>query len=158
MDGDTLQKVFLSALVLFASFILASLVKGRVYSLKERFGSEKLSVLSLISNFLYVTVVSIGLITSLGMLGVNVSALIAGLGLTGFALGFALKDIISNLLSGILIILYNPFKIGDVIKVGGYEGKVVEVNFRYTVIEREGEVILIPNSTMFTNIIAVKKE
>ena len=101
--------------------------------------------------------VLLGALTALGVLGVNITALVAGLGLTGFAVGFALKDIISNLLAGMLIILYSPFRIGDTIKVGAFEGRVIEVNLRYTVVEREGEKILIPNSTMFTNIITVRK-
>ena len=47
-----------------------------------------------------------GLVTALGTAGVNVSALVAGLGLTGFALGFAFRDVLSNLLAGVLILLY----------------------------------------------------
>lgn len=88
----------------------------------------------------------------------DITALVAGLGLAGFAVGFALKDIVSNLLAGVLIILYSPFRIGSRIKVGSHEGKVVEINLRYTIIDSGGERVLIPNSTMFTNIIAVRKE
>ena len=76
-------------------------------------------------------------------MGINVSALVAGLGLTGFALGFALKDTISNLLSGVLILLYRPFKIGNTIKVSGYEGDVVSIDLRYTELNSEGNKILI---------------
>ena len=79
----------------------------------------------------------------------------AGLGLTGFALGFALKDTISNLLSGILILLYQPFKIGNTIKVSGYEGDVVSIDLRYTELNSEGNKILIPNSKLFTDPITV---
>jgi small-conductance mechanosensitive channel len=86
-----------------------------------------------------------------------VSALVAGLGLTGFALGFALKDTISNLISGILILLYKPFKIGDRIKISGYEGIVVSIDLRYTELDAEGNKILIPNSKLFTNPIEVLK-
>jgi small-conductance mechanosensitive channel len=80
---------------------------------------------------------------------------VAGLGLTGFALGFALKDTISNLLSGILILLYQPFKIGNTIKVSGYEGDVVSIDLRYTELNSEGNKILIPNSKLFTDPIIV---
>ena len=85
------------------------------------------------------------------------SALVAGLGLTGFALGFALKDTISNLISGVLILLYKPFKIGDRIKISGYEGIVVSIDLRYTELDAEGNKILIPNSKLFTNPIEVLK-
>ena len=70
-------------------------------------------------------------------------------------MGFALKDTISNLLSGILILLYQPFKIGNTIKVSGYEGDVVSIDLRYTELNSEGNKILIPNSKLFTDPITV---
>ena len=70
-------------------------------------------------------------------------------------MGFALKDIISNLLSGVLILLYQPFKIGNTIKVSGYEGDVVSIDLRYTELNSEGNKILIPNSKLFTDPITV---
>lgn len=103
------------------------------------------------------TLVIVGLISALGTLGVDVSALVAGLGLTGFALGFAMKDLISNALSGILVLVYKPFRHGDFITVTGLEGSVVEINFRYTVLDAEGKWIFIPNSNLFTNPVTVKK-
>jgi small-conductance mechanosensitive channel len=88
-------------------------------------------------------------------MGVNVSALVAGLGLTGFALGFALKDVLSNLIAGILILLYRPFRLNDYITVGGLQGIVTEIDLRYTRLEKEGEAYLIPNSVLFTNSIGL---
>lgn len=67
-----------------------------------------------------------------GPLGVNITGIVAGLGLTGFALGFALKDSIANLLAGVLILLYRPFDIGDRADVGGLSGHVVKIDLRYT--------------------------
>src|SRR5262245_47862167 len=99
-----------------------------------------------------------GAVTALGTMGVDVSALVAGLGLTGFALGFALKDIVSNALSGILVLVYRPFRVLDTISVTGLEGIVAEINLRYTVLEAEGKKILIPNSTLFTNPVTVVRK
>jgi small-conductance mechanosensitive channel len=96
-----------------------------------------------------------GFVTALGTLGINVSALVAGLGLTGFALGFALKDTISNLLSGVLILLYRPFVMGNRIKISGYEGIVISIDLRYTELDAEGNKVLIPNSKLFTDPITV---
>jgi small conductance mechanosensitive channel len=96
-----------------------------------------------------------GTVTALGTIGVNVSALVAGLGLTGFALGFALKDILGNLLAGALILMYRPFRRDDHIAVAGFEGVVTEVDLRYTTLRHENQWILIPNSTLFTNPITV---
>jgi small conductance mechanosensitive channel len=96
-----------------------------------------------------------GGVTALGTMGINVSALVAGLGLTGFALGFALKDILSNLMAGILILLYRPFSVNDYIVVAGNEGVVTEIDLRYTTLRKEADTFLIPNSVLFINSIGV---
>ena len=99
----------------------------------------------------------IGFITSLGTLGVNISAIVAGLGLTGFAFGFAFKDMLSNFISGVLIFIYEPFKFGDIIQVEGKTGKVIDINLRYVTIEAEDHKILVPNSISVSKVITVKK-
>jgi small-conductance mechanosensitive channel len=96
-----------------------------------------------------------GIITALGTARVNVSALVASLGLTGFALGFALKDALSNTLAGVLILIYKPFRRGDHIITSGFEGTVEQIDLRYTTLGSSGDKILIPNSTMFTNPVKV---
>ena len=100
----------------------------------------------------------LGLITALGTLGIDISAMVAGLGLTGFALGFALKDTISNLLSGVLILLYRPFEVGNNIRVAGHEGRVTTIDLRYTELQTTGQRILIPNSRLFTDPLIVLDE
>ena len=87
--------------------------------------------LHLIARVVKIVMVLLGSITALG---VNVSALVAGLGLNGFALGFALKDIISNLISGAMILIHHPFSLDDFIAVGEFEGPVVDIDLRYTTI------------------------
>jgi small conductance mechanosensitive channel len=99
----------------------------------------------------------VGIITALGTIGVDVSALVAGLGLTGFALGFALKDVLSNVLAGALILLYRPFHRNDRVAVAGFSGRVTDIDLRYTTLDTDDRRILIPNSTLFTNAISVEK-
>ena len=85
------------------------------------------------------------------------SALVAGLGLTGFALGFAFRDILSNVLAGVLLLIYRPFGYGDHISVTGLDGTVTHIDMRYTVLHDEGKTVLIPNSNLFTNPIVVSR-
>ena len=99
----------------------------------------------------------VGLITALGTMGVNISAIVAGLGLTGFAFGFAFKDMLSNFISGSLIFIYEPFKLGDTIEVEGKTGEVIDINLRYVTIEAEDQKVLIPNSISVSKVISVKK-
>ncbi len=142
------------AAVLLAFWILAKVVRRMITRGADRLKLDE-HLTSLLARTSSVTLIIFGFVTALGTLGINVSALVAGLGLTGFALGFALKDTISNLLSGVLILLYRPFEIGDRIKISGYEGVVVSIDMRYTELEGEGRKILIPNSKSFTDPITV---
>ena len=89
-----------------------------------------------------------GFISALGMIGINVNALVAGLGLTGFALAFALKDALSNLLAGAMVLVYQPFRHGDHVKIQTFEGTVSKIDLRYTTLDTGKEKFLIPNSVM----------
>ena len=142
------------SVIIVVFFILSKIVKKAIakVSVRLKFDSHLTSLFARTSS---ITIIIFGFVTALGTLGVNVSALVAGLGLTGFAMGFALKDTISNLLSGILILLYQPFKIGNSIKISGYEGEVVSIDLRYTELNSQGNKILIPNSKLFTDPITV---
>lgn len=118
----------------------------------QQFGLGGLLVSGLMAGIILIT---LGFVTAFGTFGNNVSALVAGLGLTGLVLGFALKDTISNLLSGVLILLYRPFKIGDTINISGFEGNIVSIDLRYTELNCEGNKTLIPNSKLFADPITV---
>lgn len=99
----------------------------------------------------------IAIITLLGIWGIDVSSLIAGLGLTGFALGFALKDVLASSVAGILILFYQPFKMKSKISVLGVEGIVIDIDMRYTTIEDDSGKHLIPNSRLLSEKVTVLK-
>lgn len=86
----------------------------------------------------------------------NPGQLIQLLGISSIAIGFAFRDIAQNFLAGILILLTQPFKIGDQIVVGSYEGTVTEIETRATVIKTyDGRRVVIPNADLFTNSVTV---
>jgi small-conductance mechanosensitive channel len=114
-------------------------------------------LISFLSRAAKLTFVVCGAVTALGTIGVDVTALVTGLGLTGFAVGFALRDIISNALSGILILAYKPFRHGDQVTVSDQTGKVTEINLRYTVLDAEDKTVFVPNANLFTNVVIVNK-
>ncbi len=94
----------------------------------------------------------IAVIVGLGVLGVDTSALIAGLGVSGLVLGFALKDTLSNFASGALILLYYPFDLGHSIEVAGVAGRVQDLTLVATVLHTaDNRVIMIPNSKVWGN-------
>lgn len=66
----------------------------------------------------------LGFIIAIAQLGIEVAPLLAGLGIAGFIIGFALQDTLSNFASGMMILAYQPFDVGDVIEAAGVTGKV----------------------------------
>lgn len=115
-------------------------------------------VIEVLSRAVSLTVLAFGLVTAMGTIGVDIGAMVAGLGLTGFALGFALKEVISNALAGMLILTYQPFRRNDRILVTGLEGIVTQIDLRYTTLQTSDRRILIPNSSLLTNPITVVTE
>jgi small-conductance mechanosensitive channel len=88
--------------------------------------------------------------------GFTPSQLIGALGIGSVAIGFAFKDIFQNLLSGILILLSEPFRIGDDIVVNGLEGNVEDIQIRATFLRSpDGRRIVIPNATVYTSAVIV---
>ncbi len=82
--------------------------------------------------------------------------MLAGLGIGSVAIGFAFKDILQNMLSGILILLQRPFKVGDQIEAGGHEGTVEDIQTRATMIRTyDNRRVVIPNSQVYTNSVVV---
>lgn len=88
--------------------------------------------------------------------GFSPAQLVSALGIGSVAIGFAFKDIFQNLLSGILILLGEPFRIGDVINIDGLEGTVEDIEIRATFLRSfDGRRIVIPNSTVYTSAVIV---
>jgi len=138
-------------LVVFLAFWIAARGANRV--IRGLGASRRIDpdVIGLLAWSAKVALLLFGALSALGTLGVDVTAMVAGLGLTGLALGLALKEIVSNALAGVLILIYKPFKRGDAIGVLTFQGTVVEVNLRYTTIESKTGRIFIPNTLLLTN-------
>ena len=154
---DWSQKIGLALLILLGFWILAIVIRKIIRKAGGATGIDA-SVVNLLARVANVVIWIIGLVTALGTVGIDISAIVASLGLTGFAMGFALKDSISNLLSGVLILIYRPFRVGQWINVKSFEGNVTAIDLRYTTLEKDDEKILVPNSLLFTNPINIRSK
>ena len=144
------------SVLIFSSFwFISIIIKKIIRGIGQKAVPNKQEVFNLIGKSAKGILIIVGAVMALGRMGINVTALVAGLGLTGFALGFALRDIMSNVLAGALILVYRPFQRNDRISVAGFEGIVTDIDLRYTTLHAENQEILIPNSTLFTNAISV---
>jgi small-conductance mechanosensitive channel len=142
----------LTALVVFVVFYLISkLVRAGARKAFSRL-STTAHVDVLVSRLLAYLTIGVGFVIALGVLGINMGALIASLGLVSVGLGFAMKDIVSNFLAGFILILQKPYLVGDSIAVGDLEGKVEDIRIRDTVLRRpDGRLVFVPNNNIFTS-------
>ncbi len=118
---------------------------------------ERLRIL--VSRLISITIFVLGFFTALTIIIPNFSfgQLVAGLGFTSFIIGFATKDILNNLLSGVLILWKQPFHIGDYIFIKDKQGSVKYIGVRATRLGMDdGEQILIPNGEMYSNALVIR--
>jgi small conductance mechanosensitive channel len=134
---------------IFIANFLSKLVSK--YSLKR-------SKDSLISNFIgkivWTVIFILGTVMALGILGLGTISdkILAGAGITTFIVGFALKDIGENFLSGLILAFGRPFRVGNLVECSGVKGIVRDMTMRQTTVEAEnGKIILIPNSMILKN-------
>ena len=142
---DLLTNLLVSAVILLVGWVVIRLVDKALRKAMARANRKVLLV-----NFIVSVVTKVGwailLVTILSRLGVDVTPLIAGLGVTGFILGFAFQESLGNLASGLMIALNEPFKVGDVVDAAGHTGSVLEVNMMATVmLTPDNKRIVLPN-------------
>jgi small-conductance mechanosensitive channel len=144
---------YLLALGIFvATVFLSGLVKRATKrSLKNQI--EDPETQELLARIARWTVLVLGTLTALNQIpGVDVTSLLAGLGIVGFTIGFALQDIARNFIAGLLILMRQPFGVGDGVEVAGHAGTVMEITMRDTVIRTwDGVMEIIPNLDVYSN-------
>ena len=156
-------RILLGIAIFILFWIFSKIIQLMIKNILSSKNSDT-NISRVLSGIIKNIIMIVGFITALGTIGINVSAIVAGLGLTGFAFGFAFKDMLSNFISGILIFIYEPFKLGDTIEVEGKSccensitGKVIDINLRYVTIEGEDQLAHIPNSISVSKVVVVKK-
>jgi small conductance mechanosensitive channel len=97
---------------------------------------------------------SLTLVAIMGIFGLPLTALASAVGLIGLGVSFALKDMIANFISGLMILINRPFKIGDQISVGGESGTVKDIQIRATSVKTyDGRKVIVPNSTLYNDMV-----
>jgi small conductance mechanosensitive channel len=100
------------------------------------------------------TVMIIGIIIALSMLEIDIAPLVAGLGVAGFILGFALQGTLSNFASGLMILIYRPFDVGHIIEAAGIRGKVDSMSLvSTTVTTPDNQIVVVPNGEIWGGVI-----
>ncbi|MCA9780868.1 MAG: mechanosensitive ion channel [Candidatus Eremiobacteraeota bacterium] len=148
-----LPNLVMAIVTLFAFVLIARIVGGVVQKATARASSYR-ALNSLAATVARIVIIAVGAFLALGILGLDktVTSLLAGAGVVGLALAFAFQDIAGNFMSGVLLAVRRPFKVGDLIESNDFFGTVREINLRDTLLETpQGQRIIIPNSSVIQN-------
>lgn len=99
-------------------------------------------------------VMILGVLIALSQVGVTIGPVLAGLGVAGFIVGFALQDTLGNFASGMMILIYRPYDVGDTVEAGGIMGKVKDMSLVYTLILTfDNQKMIVPNNKIWGDVI-----
>jgi small conductance mechanosensitive channel len=138
-------------IVLVASFVLARFVKSAVENkmTQEGFEEEHKEIQIVAGRTANAVVLLVGITVALKIAGLDLTPIIAA---GAFGIGFALQDLIMNFLAGVMILSARHYSIGDIIKINGTMGKIIEIQTRATVLKAfDGTKIVVPNAELFKN-------
>ncbi len=148
---ETFPRLISAILLLFIISFGAKLVRAGVSPIVRQINLDD-NLRQLITSLSFYGSWIIGLITVASVLGFQASSLVTALGVSGFVLGFAFKDILSHFLAGILLLAGRSFQIGDQILIQSYEGTVERIDLRATHLRTyDNRLVIIPNADVFTS-------
>ena len=147
-------------LVLFFGILVAFRILSRLARrvVKRALSASKLDVSQLLErtalSLTGTLVMVFGALVALSQVGFEVAPLLAGLGVVGFIVGFALQDTLGNFASGVMILLYRPYDVSDLVEVAGVGGRVKDMNLvSTTILTLDNQTLVIPNSKIWGDVI-----
>ncbi|WP_415408007.1 mechanosensitive ion channel domain-containing protein [Sulfurovum sp. CS9] len=141
------------AIIFMAMFISKLLSRGARKALEHTPSNSQL-LNDFIANIIHKVVMLIGVLVALAALDVNVAPIMAMVGAAGFVVAFALQGTLSNFASGLMIMLYRPYDIGDVVDVAGIIGTVESMTLVSTsIVTADNRLMVVPNNSIWGNII-----
>lgn len=147
-------KVLAAVLVILAFRLVYRVTRGPLVRLCTRFQLEAPLIKLLVDTIYRILLLTLGGVMAAGQLGIDVLALLAGLGVAGIAVGFAAQDSLSNIIAGLIIFLDKPFTVGDWVRIGDRVGKVFDITMRSTRIQTEQNTyLIIPNKTIIDQMV-----
>jgi small conductance mechanosensitive channel len=152
---DLLFKLLLFFIIIYVFYKVANIVKkiienGLAKSHLQLSELLRRMILSITRN----AIIALGILIALAQIGFSLGPLLAGLGVVGFIVGFSLQDTLSNFAAGMMILIYHPFDVGDLIETGGVSGKVGNMSLvNTTVLTLDNQTIIIPNNKIWGDVI-----
>ena len=149
-------KIILFSLILFIAWLISKLIGALLHRSLNRSGSRKNNlmqdmVVGLTTRFVFI----LGFLFALSQMGISLGPVLTGLGIAGFIIGFALQDTLGNFASGIMILIYRPYDVGDIVEVGSSVfGSVSSMNLvSTTIMTFDNQTLVLPNSKIWGDVI-----
>jgi small-conductance mechanosensitive channel len=142
----------IAALVTFGASLLLSVLAARWVRKAAGSRIDDEGTVILLSRLARWAVIVAGTVLALDQVDFDVTGFVAGLGIAGLTVGFALQDITRNFIAGLILLVRQPFEIGDAVEAAGLSGTVLSVTTRDTVLKSwDGEAVILPNLEVFSN-------
>ena len=146
---------FISAILIMGLFYLLWLVASRIIRSVERRVEVDATLFSFVKTMTKTILFLVGVISALSEVGINTGAFLTSLGVAGLTIGFAAKDALSNLISGLFILWDRPFVLGDLVEVDGNYGRVDTITLRSTrIVTIDGKMLAVPNAMVVNSKVA----
>ncbi len=152
MEGVTIWSLLITGILVFAGVIVARIVR---MIFKKRFAPNMpVHTAKTLNKMIYYGIIIIFLFAATASQGIDLGGLVVGAGFMGIVIGFAAQSVVSNMISGVFLLIEKPVKQGDNVEVvdSGVTGKLIDINtFSSKIQQFDGTVVRIPNEKMFTS-------
>ncbi len=146
-------KIIAAALILIIGKWLASKISKLISKLMDK-NNVDVTLIRFMESIIYYTLMIVVLIAAAGQLGINMASFLTIVGAAGLAVGLALKDSLSNFASGVMLILFRPYKVGDFVETAGVSGSIRRIDlFNTTMNTVDNKKVIIPNSAVTGSVI-----
>ena len=152
---DAIFRLMVFVLLILAFRMLSRFVKRGVSAALDRSGAEMSALLKdILVSISGGTVMVFGILVALSQIGISLGPMLAGLGVAGFIVGFALQDTLGNFASGGMILIYRPYDVDDFVEVAGTSGLVKKMTLvSTTIVTFDNQTLVIPNSKIWGDVI-----
>lgn len=146
---DKFPAIIGALIVILLTWAIAAIVRYAAFTWAQQTEGDR-STEVLIGRLGYGMVWIFGAIIALAVLGLEFGALLSAFGLTSVAIGFSLKDVLSNYISGVVLLAARPFRLGDQVVIDSFEGTITQIQLRATTMQTyDGRTVYIPNQEVF---------
>lgn len=146
-------KILAALLILVIGKWLSRRITNLITKLMEK-NKVDLTLVRFLDSIIYYTFMVVIVIAAAGQLGINTTSFLTIVGAAGLAIGLALKDSLSNFASGVMLVLFRPYRVNDYVDIGGVTGTVVSISLFTTELNTpDNQKVIVPNSGITSNVI-----